>query len=169
MPQGRDRAGKARNRVPPMRRLLVADRDGVSPVVATILLVAITVVLAAVLYAMVSGMFTPHSGAADYLGVEGGHTPDGTKWTLTFVSVSGTASQNDTFLVLQTSNGSTLLRATLFQLETTVNGVRYVPAQFGRDVLSPGDEIFIPESTYPSGTVYDLATSGSVLATGLLH
>jgi flagellin-like protein len=48
------------------------NRDGVSPVIATILMVAITVVLAAVLYVMVSGYMeggatTPASGALTYV------------------------------------------------------------------------------------------------------
>ncbi len=46
-------------------------KDGVSPVIATILMVAITVVLAAVLYVMVSGYMTggntPTSGTLTYL------------------------------------------------------------------------------------------------------
>jgi flagellin-like protein len=48
------------------------NRNGVSPVIATILMVAITVVLAAVLYVMVSGYMeggatTPASGALTYV------------------------------------------------------------------------------------------------------
>ena len=46
------------------RRKLVLreDEEGVSPVIATILMVAITVVLAAVLYVMVSGLIGPGGG-----------------------------------------------------------------------------------------------------------
>ncbi|TLZ43274.1 MAG: type IV pilin, partial [Methanobacteriota archaeon] len=41
-----------------MRHIIREDDDAVSPVIATILMVAITVVLAAVLYVMVSGLIT---------------------------------------------------------------------------------------------------------------
>ena len=42
-----------------MRSVIRKDEAAVSPVIATILMVAITVVLAAVLYVMVSGLLTP--------------------------------------------------------------------------------------------------------------
>ncbi|TLZ54522.1 MAG: type IV pilin, partial [Methanobacteriota archaeon] len=42
-----------------MRSVIQKDEAAVSPVIATILMVAITVVLAAVLYVMVSGLITP--------------------------------------------------------------------------------------------------------------
>jgi len=43
-------------------RIIRKDEAAVSPVIATILMVAITVVLAAVLYVMVSGLITPVGG-----------------------------------------------------------------------------------------------------------
>ncbi|TLZ67780.1 MAG: type IV pilin, partial [Methanobacteriota archaeon] len=45
-----------------MRSVIQKDEAAVSPVIATILMVAITVVLAAVLYVMVSGLITPVGG-----------------------------------------------------------------------------------------------------------
>src|SRR5438445_3608655 len=42
-----------------MKSIIRKDEAAVSPVIATILMVAITVVLAAVLYVMVSGLLTP--------------------------------------------------------------------------------------------------------------
>src|SRR5207249_8605391 len=45
-----------------MHPLIRKDETAVSPVIATILMVAITVVLAAVLYVMVSGLITPVGG-----------------------------------------------------------------------------------------------------------
>jgi len=45
-----------------MKNVIRKDEEAVSPVIATILMVAITVVLAAVLYVMVSGLITPVGG-----------------------------------------------------------------------------------------------------------
>ena len=45
-----------------MKSVIRKDEAAVSPVIATILMVAITVVLAAVLYVMVSGLITPVGG-----------------------------------------------------------------------------------------------------------
>src|SRR5438105_10837048 len=45
-----------------MKSVIREDEAAVSPVIATILMVAITVVLAAVLYVMVSGLITPVGG-----------------------------------------------------------------------------------------------------------
>src|SRR6267378_3061296 len=45
-----------------MKGVIHKDEAAVSPVIATILMVAITVVLAAVLYVMVSGLITPVGG-----------------------------------------------------------------------------------------------------------
>src|SRR5947209_18991978 len=45
-----------------MKTIIKNDEAAVSPVIATILMVAITVVLAAVLYVMVSGLISPVGG-----------------------------------------------------------------------------------------------------------
>jgi len=60
--------------------------SGVSPVIATILMVAITVVLAAVLYVMVSG-FTHSPGTANSAGLTTSNTGAG-NWTVTVDKVS---------------------------------------------------------------------------------
>src|SRR5256886_12599938 len=55
-------AAKAARKDYTMRSVIQKDEAAVSPVIATILMVAITVVLAAVLYVMVSGLITPVGG-----------------------------------------------------------------------------------------------------------
>src|SRR5947207_14561770 len=55
-------AAKAARRLRTMKSVISKDEAAVSPVIATILMVAITVVLAAVLYVMVSGLISPVSG-----------------------------------------------------------------------------------------------------------
>src|SRR5438445_324422 len=55
-------AAKAARKDYPRKSVIRKDEAAVSPVIATILMVAITVVLAAVLYVMVSGLITPVGG-----------------------------------------------------------------------------------------------------------
>ncbi|MEW5936474.1 MAG: archaellin/type IV pilin N-terminal domain-containing protein [Candidatus Thermoplasmatota archaeon] len=50
-----------------MHRAWIVERKGVSPVIATILMVAITVVLTAVLYVMVSGYMGGTTGGEPYV------------------------------------------------------------------------------------------------------
>ena len=69
-----------------MRPAIRNDREGVSPVIATILLVAITVVLAAVLYVMVSGLLTPVGNGPQIMGVALSKTGDGKNWSLEIAS-----------------------------------------------------------------------------------
>src|SRR5256885_14373971 len=52
----------------PMNRIIRKDEEAVSPVIATILMVAITVVLAAVLYVMVSGLLVGPGGGPQTIG-----------------------------------------------------------------------------------------------------
>src|SRR5467141_5123722 len=60
-PRGPRREASTR-RTHAMKTIIKNDEAAVSPVIATILMVAITVVLAAVLYVMVSGLITPVGG-----------------------------------------------------------------------------------------------------------
>src|SRR2546427_6317391 len=69
-----------------MRPAIRYDRQAVSPVIATILLVAITVVLAAVLYVMVSGLLTPAGNGPQIMGVVLSKTGDGKNWSLEIAS-----------------------------------------------------------------------------------
>ncbi len=153
-----------------MTPILRHDRRGVSPVIATILLVAITVVLAAVLYVMVSGLFNPHNTTAKFLGVDVTKTGSGNQWILTLASVPTGVSQNDTTLALLNASGATALPAkTLFQLETPFGGVQYIPDSYGPATLAVGDRILISVADYPLGTQYSFVGSGTVLASGTLQ
>src|SRR3989442_15889757 len=69
-----------------MKSIIRKDEAAVSPVIATILMVAITVVLAAVLYVMVSGLLTPTGQGPRVMGVNIGRSGDGTNWTLLITS-----------------------------------------------------------------------------------
>src|SRR5437870_8875633 len=65
-----------------MKSIIRKDEAAVSPVVATSLSVDITVVPAAVLYVMVSGLLTPTGRGPRVMGVNISPSGDGTNWTL---------------------------------------------------------------------------------------
>lgn len=67
--------------------------DAVSPVIATILMVAITVVLAAVLYLLVSGLIGGGTTTEPNINIESPGTPEpGGEWVLEIASVSAAES-----------------------------------------------------------------------------
>src|SRR3989441_13372053 len=75
-------SGESRRRTKPMKNVIRKDEAAVSPVIATILMVAITVVLAAVLYVMVSGLISGPGGTPQSMGISASVSPDGTNWVL---------------------------------------------------------------------------------------
>lgn len=81
------------------RAFIRQDEEGVSPVIATILMVAITVVLAAVLYIMVIGLAP--SGTNVPTGVWGTKTPvSSTAYNVDFGKVSGEPRPMDLEIIL---------------------------------------------------------------------
>jgi flagellin-like protein len=99
------------------------DAEGVSPVIATILMVAITVVLAAVLYVMVLGFgggeSTPSIQFTSKTAVE---NPDGYKWTLT--SPTDEVSWTDLTIILQVGTASSTTWNAATQTGLTGTGVQ---------------------------------------------
>src|SRR5437879_13790357 len=69
-----------------MKSIIRKDEAAVSPVIATILMVAITVVLAAVLYVMVSGLITGPGGTPQAMGVGVQPSSDGSNWIVLVLS-----------------------------------------------------------------------------------
>src|SRR2546425_9193851 len=82
--------GRAPSRTRPledktMNHIIRKDEEAVSPVIATILMVAITVVLAAVLYVMVSGLLVGPGGGPQTIGVN--RQDNSTNWVLQISTV----------------------------------------------------------------------------------
>ncbi|MDH4123162.1 MAG: type IV pilin N-terminal domain-containing protein [Thermoplasmata archaeon] len=101
------------------------DQEAVSPVIATILLVAITVVLAAVLYVLALSFVIPPPTTGVITFVQ--HTTE-TNYTLTVVSIQGTtAFLSECFVMIIDANGNTSISTTLDDLNGTwVNNARFV-------------------------------------------
>src|SRR6267143_3730409 len=104
-----------------MKTIIRKDEGAVSPVIATILMVAITVVLAAVLYVMVSGLLSPTGSGPRAIGVAPSRSGDGTNWTLTFTSVPSGLTTAGTKLTIISGGGATALTSTAFSALTAGN------------------------------------------------
>ena len=105
------------------------DEAAVSPVIATILMVAITVVLAAVLYVMVSGLISGPGAAPQLIGVNPRNLAS--VWSLDISKVPNPHSLTTTSLLIRYASNATIVnppgQRTLEQLKTATSGVQYIP------------------------------------------
>lgn len=138
-----------------------------SPVIATILMVAITVVLAAVLYVMVSGLVTPTGNAPQPIGVNvSGDLASGTQWKLAISSAPSRPSAADVTLVLTPASGVAVsgpLSGGTLPNNVTWNDV------INSGTVDAGDFIGVLKSVYPAGTTFQLIVAGTVAASGTLQ
>ena len=149
--------------------------SGVSPVIATILMVAITVVLAAVLYVMVSG-FTHSPGTTNSAGLSTSNTGVG-NWTITVdkVSVSNIALSSlkvvlngHSYTFPSSGNGAltnTSSSSTTSPVELTFNNVA------GGSDLSASDYFTIAGNGWqtPAGTTFEIVDGSSILVSTTLQ
>jgi len=148
-----------------MRPLIRGDHDGVSPVIATILLVAITVVLAAVLYVMVSGLLTPVGNGPQIMGVVLGKTGDGMNWTLEIASTPLGLTPANVHLQLIAPGGQTAVYKTFSTLNWPADGAVY----FGNGTsIVAGDRLLVDAVRYPIDYQV-LISSTQILYSGTLR
>ena len=143
------------------------DRKAVSPVIATILMVAITVVLAAVLYVMVSGLTIGPGTGSDTIGVSVSQSSDGLSWVLIFVDVPAGKANSTVSLTIADASGATLFAATALNALGGVSET-YSPISAG-STISGGDRILLTVSVYGAGSTYQLVHTNGVLAAGTLQ
>ena len=141
--------------------------SGVSPVIATILMVAITVVLAAVLYVMVSG-FTHSPGTANSAGLTTTNNGAGS-WTVTVdkVTVSNIALSGLKVVL----NGTTYAYSSW---NTRVNSVylNFTNVATGSSDLSAGDYFSISSAgsaLIQAGTTFEILDGSSILVSTTLQ
>ena len=149
-----------------MRPLIRGDRFGVSPVIATILLVAITVVLAAVLYVLVSGLINPVGNGPQIMGVVVGKTTDGKNWTLEVASTPLGLTPASVHLQLIAPNGTSMVYKTFSALNWVADGAVYVG---NGTAITAGDRIFVDVVRFPFNDQVVISSSTAVLYTGVLR
>lgn len=111
-----------RRRTEPMKKVwkIRKDQEAVSPVIATILMVAITVVLAAVLYVMVAGLIGGGGTSRPAVTLDSARSTGTNSWKVAIADASQTVSLGSYKAMLQrTTSGTT---TTLVSATTVVNG-----------------------------------------------
>jgi len=148
-----------------MKSIIRKDEAAVSPVIATILMVAITVVLAAVLYVMVSGLLTPTGQGPRVMGVNIGTSGDGTNWTLLITTTPSGLTTSAVKLTITTTGGLTALNPIALSSLTSgswnTNKAQFVGT--GGTTVVVGDRLLISTTTYPSGYGVQIADSQGIL------
>ncbi len=162
-----------------MKAIIRKDEEAVSPVIATILMVAITVVLAAVLYVMVSGLITG-PGPTKPLVTFGGITKVNTlTWTFSVASASTAVAPSNyklNFAIGQFTGTATNMGANGANTTVTVTGatpgsVGVKWTDLGGTGTVKGGDIFtisFPTPAPASGTsltMYLLYSDGSQIQT----
>jgi len=148
-----------------MRPAIRCDREGISPVIATILLVAITVVLAAVLYVMVSGLLTPVGNGPQIMGVVLSKTGDGKNWSLEIASTPLGLTPGSVHLQLISPGGQTAVYKTFSALSWPSDGAAY----FGNGTaIVAGDRLLVDAVRYPIDYQV-LISSSTILYSGTLR
>ncbi|MFQ5837172.1 MAG: type IV pilin [Thermoplasmata archaeon] len=143
------------------------DQAAVSPVIATILMVAITVVLAAVLYVMVSGLVSGPGSTPEVILVSVRKTTDGTNWELTFQDVPTGKSLSSVYLIVFYGNGTVALTKTA--LSSLSGNAQFVQIDTSATSIQAGDRLLLSVTTYAAGSTFQLVDDNGVLATGTLQ
>jgi flagellin-like protein len=134
------------------------SEEGVSPVIATILLVAITVVLAAVLFVMVLGLVNSNSVSLPVIGANRGSGPTNYTWTITAFEGGRSVFKSDVYVQLRANETSTFLIMTEpLSNATGTHGFTYLSATSG-NYLGVGD-VFSLSKDYTQGTTITLVNS----------
>ena len=150
-----------------MRNVIREDEGAVSPVIATILMVAITVVLAAVLYVMVSGLITGPGSTPQQMGVSVSTSGDGTNWVLLVSSTPTGKAYTSTTLAIFKADGSLNLTATaLGSLSAATNGCSLSKASSTATAVQVGDRILCKTGWYVTGSTYQISDGTTLLANG---
>jgi len=128
------------------------SEEAVTPVIATILMVAITVVLAAVLWAFLGNVTPPEPPA--FVSATVDQTQD--NWTIDVIMVqNGPLFTNDVQILVKKADGSAGLVSTLVSAMTPgayYNGVRFIEAA-APGTLSAGDSFTLDRTIYATGSV----------------
>lgn len=138
------------------------ETSGVSPVVAVVLLVAITVILSTAMYLVVSNL-TVRIGDPGRLAAVVERSGDGTNWIIRIVAVQRTFSVDTTYIVVRGLGGETLLGHTA--LGSLDGFIDLTEPGF----VSPGDTLNLPTSLYPADSAYQLMDDTLVLFQGILR
>ena len=145
-----------------MKTIVRKNEEAVSPVIATILMVAITVVLAAVLYVMVSGLITSPGNTQKL--IVGTVTISGGNWIVTFTSVPAGITPASVSVSVTTSAGvsTNVTAVALSALSFATNGMKYQAAGTTGNI-APADSLLISQAWWAAGYRVTMTNSGQII------
>ncbi len=141
------------------------DEHAVSPVIATILMVAITVVLAAVLYVMAAAfIIQPQRITHLTVTVES----RGTNWMVSVVQTPADLLPDHTYLLVRSPQGATVLPKTAWSALTPANWdttkALYDDANPDAPEIRAADALLLDRDAFPAGSEIVISDSSAVLA-----
>ena len=142
-----------------MRRL-PRSTEGVSPVIAVVLLVAITVVLASVVYVMVSNMVIVEPTGVGQLSAT--YFRSGGNWTIVITTVGTNLSTESVMFQTRGLDGSFVI------LPVVLKDYAGFSDQPPMGELNPSDSVTIPAADHPSGCTFTFRNARTVLYEGTL-
>src|SRR5437867_8762823 len=145
-----------------MKSIIRKDEAAVSPVIATILMVAITVVLAAVLYVMVSGLITGPGGTPQAMGVGVQPSSDGSNWVVTGSRPHSSQCSSSSTLAIFHEDGSANLTATAFASLGAANGCSLSKVTTAGNGVEEGERVLCNTSWYVAGSQYQISVGTAV-------
>ncbi|HKZ90090.1 MAG TPA: archaellin/type IV pilin N-terminal domain-containing protein [Thermoplasmata archaeon] len=151
-----------------MKAIIRKDEQAVSPVIATILMVAITVVLAAVLYVMVSGLLVGPGGGPRSMGISISRSADGTNWTLVIASSPTGLTTSGTSLTILNAGGAIALASEAFSSLAYASD-RAVYIGDADTTVEASERLLVSTSTYPTGFRAEISDGAGLLFSGTLQ
>jgi len=135
------------------------ETDGVSPVIATILMVAITVVLAAVLYVMVLGIGGPGT-TVPAVGTTKATDANNNTWTISAIGGGASVLKSDVYVQLSNASGF-VITTELLSLASGTHGFTYSSASGAAGLYLQVGDSFKLSKTYTTGCKITLVTAGA--------
>ena len=139
--------------------------------IATVIMVAVTVLLAAVLYVLVANLVQRPGPGPQLMRLT--INEDGGNWSVTIVSVPSGKLPNATFVVIRDANSNIVLPRTPFSDLTETNwslyGIAYEDAFPSVDEVVAADRLHINRATYPPLSALEVSDDKRILVVQTLR
>lgn len=147
-------------------RFLRTGRGALSPLIATVIMVAIILLLAAVLYVLVANLVQRPGPGLQLMGFT--IDEDGGNWSVTIMSVPSGKLPNATFVLIRDANSNIVLPRTPFSDLTGANwsfyGIAYEDVSPSIDEIVAADRLHINRATYPPMSALEVSDDKRILA-----
>ena len=137
--------------------------------IATILMVAIAVVLASMLYVMVDGTMVMSNGSHSCVGPQVRVHATDAEWFVEILTVAPGTRPSRMFLEVRTSDGIVSLAKTSLSGLTPESGAAYRDANPQVDEVRPSDGIVLEAARFPTGSMLAISDGSGMLTVRALQ